>query len=101
MQVNTGIKTTECNIMNRALMNLDKASHDKIHSHSLQILRDVGIRFPSEKALALFKKHGLKVDGSMVHFEEEDISKALETVPVAFTIEARNPSRNIRIGENN
>jgi trimethylamine--corrinoid protein Co-methyltransferase len=41
------------------------------------------------------------VDGSMVHFEEKDIANALKTVPTAFTIEARNPSRNIRIGENN
>ena len=85
--------------MNRAIMNLDKASLDKIHCHSLQILRDIGIRFPSDKALTLFKKQGFKVDGSMVHFEEKDISKALQTVPAAFSVEARNPSRNIRIGE--
>jgi trimethylamine--corrinoid protein Co-methyltransferase len=87
--------------MNRAIMNLDTAALDKIHSHSLQILRDIGIRFPSDKALTRFKKHGFKVDGSMVHFEEKDISNALETVPAAFTIEARNPARNIRIGEEN
>jgi len=87
--------------MNRAIMNLDDASLNKIHAYSLEILHDVGIRFPSEKALALFKKHGFKVDGSMVHFEEKDIRRALETVPAAFTLEARNPSRNIRIGETN
>ncbi len=85
--------------MNRALINIDKASLDTIHAHSLELLHDTGIRFPSEKALALFKKHGFKVEGSMVHFEEKDIQSALATVPAAFTIEARNPSRNIRIGE--
>ena len=87
--------------MNRAIMNLDPAALDKIHSHSLEILRDVGIRFPCAKALALFKKHGFKVGGSMVHFDEKDIQQALATVPAAFTIEARNPSRNIRVGEAN
>jgi trimethylamine--corrinoid protein Co-methyltransferase len=87
--------------MNRAIINLDQAALDKIHSHSLEILRDVGIRFPSAKNLALFKKHGFKVDGSMVHFDEKDIQKALATVPPAFTLEARNPSRSIRIGESN
>jgi trimethylamine--corrinoid protein Co-methyltransferase len=86
--------------MNRAIINFDKASMDTIHAYSLELLHDTGIRFPSEKALALFKKHGFKVDGPMVHFEEQDIQKALKTVPSAFTIEARNPSRNIRIGEN-
>jgi trimethylamine--corrinoid protein Co-methyltransferase len=87
--------------MNRAIMNLDQAALDKIHSHSLEILRDIGIRFPCEKALTRFKKHGFKVDGSMVHFEVKDITNALKTVPAAFTIESRNPSCNIRIGESN
>jgi len=87
--------------MNRAIINLTEASLDKIHSHSLEILRDVGIRIPDEKALALFSRHGFRVDGSMVHFEENDIQKALETIPPAFTIEARNPSRSVRIGESN
>ena len=87
--------------MNRAIINFDKASLDNIHAYSLELLRDTGIRFPSEKALAIFKKHGFKVDGSMVHFEEQDIQRALQTVPSAFTIEARNPSRNLRIGETN
>lgn len=87
--------------MNRAIINFDKESLDRIHAYSLELLRDTGIRFPSAKALAIFKKHRFKVDGSMVYFEEKDIQKALRTVPAAFTIEARNPSRNIRIGENN
>jgi trimethylamine--corrinoid protein Co-methyltransferase len=87
--------------MNRAIINFDKASLGTIHAYSLELLHDTGIRFPSEKALALFKKHGFKVNGSMVHFEEQDIQRALQTVPAAFTIEARNPSRNIRIGETN
>jgi trimethylamine--corrinoid protein Co-methyltransferase len=87
--------------MNRAIMNLDKASLDKIHTYTLELLRDSGIRFPSVKALTIFKKHGFKVDGSMVYFEEKDIQTALKTVPPAFTLQARNPSRNIRIGETN
>ena len=87
--------------MNRAIINFDKASLDTIHAYSLELLRDSGIRFPSEKALALFKKHGFRVDGSMVSFEEKDIQKALKTVPSAFTLQARNPSRSLRIGETN
>jgi trimethylamine:corrinoid methyltransferase-like protein len=77
-------------MINRAIINLDKAALDKIHACSLEILHDGGIRFPSDKALVIFKKHGFKVDGPMVHFEPEDISQALETVPAAFSIEAGN-----------
>ncbi|MGD9301815.1 MAG: trimethylamine methyltransferase family protein [Desulfobacterales bacterium] len=87
--------------MNRALINIDQTSLDNIHQCSLDLLRDTGIRFPSEKALAVFKKNGIRVDGSMVHFEEKDIQRALESVPEAFNIDARNPDRNIRIGGDN
>jgi trimethylamine--corrinoid protein Co-methyltransferase len=87
--------------LNRAIINLDRRALDTIHAHSLEILRTTGIRFHSEEALAVFKKHGFMLDGSMVYFEEKDIRGALESVPAAFTIEARNPSRSIRIGEFN
>jgi len=87
--------------MNRALFNLDRKALDNIHQYSLDVLEDTGIRFPSEKALAVFKHHGIRVDGNMVYFREKDIQIALDAVPAAFTIEARNSSRNIRIGENN
>ena len=87
--------------MNRAIINLDRKALDTIHAHSLEILKTTGIRFHSEKAPAVFKKHGFRVDGSMVYFEEKDIQGALETVPAAFTLKARNPSRSIRIGEFN
>jgi len=82
-------------------MNLDGATLDAVHEYSLDLLQTTGILFHSDKALSIFKKHGYRVDGSMVYFEEKDIRRALETLPAAFTLEARNPSRSIRIGENN
>jgi len=87
--------------MNRALFNLDKAALDNIHQYSLDLLKDTGIRFPNEKALEVFKHHGIRVDGNRVFFGEKDIQIAMDGVPAAFTLEARNPSRSIRIGENN
>ena len=87
--------------MNRAILNLNKASLDKIHAYSLELLCGTGIRFPNENALTIFKNHGFRVDGSMVYVAEKDIQRALETVPAAFTLEARNPSRNLKIGGTN
>ena len=84
--------------MNTAELNINRASLDRIHTYSLDLLHDTGIRFPNEKALAFFKKHGFKTDGSMVYFKEQDIERALQSVPAAFTIEARNPARSIKIG---
>ena len=85
-------------MMNRALINFDKSILDQIHNRSLELLQECGIRFPSTKALEIFKSRDFRVDGQTVYFEEKDIVEALETVPSNFTIEARNPEKNICIG---
>jgi len=87
--------------MNRAIINFEHKTLDTIHAYSLELLRDTGIKFPSEKALGIFKKHGFRTDDDMVFFKEKDIQKAMETAPSAFTIKARDPEKNIRIGDNN
>jgi len=87
--------------MNRAIINFGQNTLETIHSHSLELLHDTGIRFHSEKALEIYKKHGFRTEGATVFFSEKDISKALQTVPEEFYVEARNPSNNILIGGSN
>jgi len=87
--------------MNRAITSFDHKTLDTIHNYSLELLLDTGIKFPSEKALGIFRKHGFRTYGDMVFFDEKDIQKTMETVPSAFTIKARNPEKSIRIGDNN
>lgn len=85
-------------MMNRAIINFDKSLLDQIHNRSLELLQDSGIRFPSEKALEVFRTMGFRVNGQTVFFEEKDIVAALETVPATFTIKARDPHKSICIG---
>lgn len=85
--------------MNRAIINFDHSSLNAIHKYSLELLKDTGIRFPSEKALGIFRDHGFRIDGEMVFFKEKDIQTALETAPNAFTVKAGNSEKNIRIGD--
>jgi trimethylamine--corrinoid protein Co-methyltransferase len=87
--------------MNRAIINFGQKTLDTIHTYSLELLHDTGIKFPSEKALGIFKNHGFRTDGEMVFFEEKDIQKAMGAVPSAFSIKARNPDKSIRIGDDN
>ena len=84
--------------MNRAITNFDQKLLDSIHKYSLELLSDTGIRFPSEKALGIFREHDFRTDGEMVFFQEKDIQMALNTVPSVFTIKSRNPEKDIRIG---
>ncbi len=69
-----------------------------IHNAAMRILNRVGVSFKEPEAIEIFKQHGFKIDGDKVFFEEAQIFKALETVPNEFTIQARNPEKNIRIG---
>jgi len=70
-----------------------------LHDASIEILRDVGVRFHEPEAVEIFKKHGIKTDGNTVFLEENHIRRALETAPSAFSITARDLEKSVRIGE--
>jgi trimethylamine--corrinoid protein Co-methyltransferase len=72
-----------------------------IHDASMDILQNTGIKFNESETLAIFKQHGVKVDGEVVYLKEADILKALETTPSRFVIQARNPENDVTIGNGN
>jgi trimethylamine--corrinoid protein Co-methyltransferase len=80
---------------------LQKEDFEKIHEATLRVFEDVGIAFHSDKALDVFKKHGIKVDGNKVHFTAQDVDNALKTAPSQFKLYARDPEKSVTIGGNN
>jgi trimethylamine--corrinoid protein Co-methyltransferase len=60
---------------------------------TLDILENVGVRFPSEKALAILDGHGAKVarETQIVKFPRDLVFKAMKTVPRYFVMGARVP----------
>ncbi len=87
--------------MNRVLANVDRETLDQIHSNSLELLKETGVRFPNQEALDIFKQHGFQTDGEMVFFQQNDIEKALKTIPKKFELHARNQANSFLIGDNN
>ncbi|MFC2029963.1 trimethylamine methyltransferase family protein [Chloroflexota bacterium] len=67
---------------------------DRMQEATLQILEDVGIMFPSEKALAIFADHGAQVDHSsqIVKIPRDLVRRAMATVPRYFHVGARDLS---------
>ncbi len=67
---------------------------DQIQEATLQILEDVGVKFPSEKALAIFDDHGAHVDhdAHIVKLPRDLVFKAMSNVPRYFHIGARDPA---------
>lgn len=72
---------------------------EQIHRTSMRLLDTVGVRFASEEALTVFEKHGAKMEDARVFLSEAQVMDALKSVPVRFTIHARNPDRSVTVGD--
>jgi trimethylamine--corrinoid protein Co-methyltransferase len=72
---------------------------EHIHRTSMKLLANVGVEFPDDEAVAVFKKHGFGTDGQKVYASEDQVMSALETAPAQFTFHARNPDRNVTVGD--
>ncbi|HSR35072.1 MAG TPA: trimethylamine methyltransferase family protein [Anaerolineae bacterium] len=67
---------------------------DQMQEATLRILEEVGVKFPSEMALAIFSDHGAEVDHGtqIVKIPRDLVFKAMSTVPRYFHVGAREPS---------
>lgn len=72
---------------------------EQIHATTVKLLAKVGVEFPHDEALNVFRQHGVQVDGSRVYLTEDQLMTALGTAPKQFTIHARNPERSVVVGE--
>ncbi len=78
---------------------LSPADIELIHNTSMKLLTNVGVLFPDDAAIAVFKEHGVRTEGDTVYLTEEQLMRALETVPAQFTIHARNPDKDVTVGD--
>lgn len=77
---------------------LSDSERERIHSDSLKILADVGVRFMSDKAVGILRKNGAKVEGDkVVKIPRAMVEEALRRAPKQFTLGARNPEHNFRM----
>jgi trimethylamine--corrinoid protein Co-methyltransferase len=76
---------------------------EAIHDASLTILEEIGMDFVHEQARAILKQAGADVrpDSQRVRIDRELVLQAIKTCPSEFTLHARNPERNVRIGGKN
>ncbi|MCU0505209.1 MAG: trimethylamine methyltransferase family protein [Chloroflexi bacterium] len=68
---------------------------------TLRILEDVGVKFPSDRALRIFEEHGAQVDRAtqVVRLPRDLVWRALATVPRTFTMGARDPAFDLALGD--
>ncbi|KJS23576.1 MAG: trimethylamine methyltransferase [Clostridiaceae bacterium BRH_c20a] len=69
-----------------------------IHETTLAILKNTGIEVRYEPALETFKKAGARVEGQRVFLSSKLMETELKNAPKQFTLHARNPAKNVKIG---
>jgi trimethylamine--corrinoid protein Co-methyltransferase len=76
---------------------------EAIHDASLTILEEIGMDFVHDEARQILKRAGADVrpDTPRVRFDRNLVLQAIKTCPSEFTLHARNPERNVRIGGKN
>ncbi|MFH1186073.1 MAG: trimethylamine methyltransferase family protein, partial [Chloroflexota bacterium] len=74
----------------------------RIHDATLHIIENVGIRFPSQKALEIWEAHGASVDRTkmIVRARPELIEAALKTCPPVYSLAARDPNQDLLLDGN-
>ena len=71
---------------------------DKIHANAMAILAKIGIKIHLPDICSLLKSHGIRIDGNLAYFSEEQVMAWVGKAPSEFTLHARNPAYNARIG---
>jgi trimethylamine---corrinoid protein Co-methyltransferase len=74
----------------------------RLHAATLDVIENVGVRFPSERALEIWHAHGATVDRStsVVKAPAPLIEKALKTAPPRYNLAARDPAQDLPLDGN-
>lgn len=85
--------------MDLKLMAMPKEELDSIHYATLEVLKEVGVKFPNDTALKTLENVGAEIDyNTMVaRMPEQVIKEALEHAPSKVTLCARDPKRDVRL----
>lgn len=74
---------------------------EAIHLASLALLRDTGMEIMHDESRRILKSAGADVDEATqrVRFDPAMIEEKIRTAPSGFTLQARNPAKNLRVGD--
>ena len=74
----------------------------RIHTATLDVIENVGVRFPSKKALDIWESHGAKVDRDSLIVKAPGtlVEQALKSAPPAYALAARDPAQDLMLDGN-
>jgi len=63
-----------------------------------RLITEIGVEFDSDRALALFKEAGQRVEGQTVYLDPDFVLEQVAKAPREFDVQARNPENTVHIG---
>jgi len=78
---------------------LTKEEEDTVHSESVRILEEIGIKVTSQEVLSLLKDSGATVDmkTQLVKITEDLVKEAIAKAPKEFSMSARDKAKDVRL----
>lgn len=73
----------------------------KIHEATIRILEKTGMKFFHPDAIKVLKEHGVRMEGDIAYFKEEQIMKWVKKAPSSFKVYGRDEQYTIDIGGDN
>jgi trimethylamine--corrinoid protein Co-methyltransferase len=83
--------------MRGVLTFLSDSEIEQIHEASLRILKETGVRVPSEKVRKLLAENGAEIDGDIVKIPKSMVEEAVRMAPRDITLGARDPKCDLKI----
>jgi trimethylamine--corrinoid protein Co-methyltransferase len=80
---------------------LDADGVDTLHRASLRILAEIGVEVLGDRAIDLLARAGARVDRATrnVRLDPGQVEELVALAPGTFTLHARNPARNVTLGD--
>src|SRR3954452_10744186 len=70
----------------------------KLEAGWRRLVTEIGVEFDNDRALALFREAGQRVEGQCVYLDPEWVLEQVAKAPREFDVQARNPEHSIHIG---
>jgi trimethylamine--corrinoid protein Co-methyltransferase len=71
----------------------------RIHAASIDLLESTGVIFEHDRALEIFKRHGVRVEGKTVFISKKMVETAMDQAPAKYRHAARNNEQSVTIGD--